>query len=63
MTRPRILIVEDDDGLRQVIHIQLEREGYETSSAPSAEEALPILEKSPHHLVITDLGPAGNVGN
>jgi DNA-binding NtrC family response regulator len=62
MTRPRILIVEDDEGLRQVIHIQLEREGYEIASTPSAEEALAILEKSPHHLVITDLGLPGISG-
>jgi DNA-binding NtrC family response regulator len=62
MTRPRILIVEDDDGLRQVIHIQLEREGYEVSSALSAEQALATLEKSPHHLVITDLGLPGMLG-
>ncbi|MGA7237889.1 MAG: sigma-54 dependent transcriptional regulator [Bryobacteraceae bacterium] len=62
MTRPRILIVEDDGGLRQVIHIQLEREGYEISSVSSAEEGLAVLEKSPHHLVITDLGLPGMSG-
>src|ERR1700744_1088555 len=62
MTRPRIMIVEDDDGLRQVIHIQLEREGFEITSTPSAEEALAILEKSPQHLVITDLGLPGISG-
>jgi two-component system NtrC family response regulator len=55
MTPARVLIIEDDDSLRQVLHIQLEREGYETSSAASGEEAFPILEKWPHHLVITDL--------
>lgn len=62
MNTGRILIVEDDDNLRQVIHIQLEREGYETRSAASAEEAIPILEKSSHHLVLTDLNLPGVSG-
>jgi two-component system NtrC family response regulator len=50
-----VLIVEDDDTLRHVMHVQLEREGYETNSTVSAEDALPLLEKSPHQLVLTDL--------
>ena len=58
----RILIVEDDNNLRQVIQIELEHEGYETRSAASAEEALPIIEKSFHDLVITDLNLAGISG-
>jgi len=62
MSSGRLLIVEDDEGLRQVLHIQLEHEGYETRSASSAEEALPILEKFPHQLVITDLNLPGASG-
>jgi two-component system, NtrC family, response regulator len=62
MNPGRVLVIEDDDNLRQVIQIQLEREGYDTRSAPSAEEAIPILEKSPHHLVLTDLNLPGISG-
>jgi two-component system, NtrC family, response regulator len=62
MPKDRILIVEDDDGLRQVTQVQLEREGYETSSALSAEVALPILEKSSQQLVIVDLHLPGMSG-
>ena len=51
----RILIVEDDDSQRQAMRIQLSREGYETSSAADVAQAIPILEKSPQHLVLTDL--------
>lgn len=58
----RLLIVEDDEGLRQVLQIQLEHEGYETRSASSAEEALPVLEKVPHDVVITDLNLPGASG-
>jgi two-component system NtrC family response regulator len=62
MPRDRILIVEDDDGQRQGTQVQLEREGYETSSAMSAELAIPILEKALHQLVITDLQLPGMSG-
>src|SRR5438132_1676929 len=63
MNSARILIVEDDDNLRQVIQIQLAREGYETSSASSAEEAVTILDKSLFQLVLTDLSlPGGDDG-
>jgi DNA-binding NtrC family response regulator len=62
MSSGRILIVEDDESLRMVMRVQLEREGYETSSASSAEDALPVLEKSSHSLVITDLHLPGISG-
>jgi DNA-binding NtrC family response regulator len=62
MPKDRILIVEDDEGHRQVTQVQLEREGYETNSALSAEMALPILERSLHQLVITDLHLPGMSG-
>lgn len=62
MSSARLLIVEDDDGLRQVLQIQMEHEGYETRSAASVEEALPILEKIPHDVVITDLNLPGASG-
>jgi DNA-binding NtrC family response regulator len=62
MTKDRILIVEDDEGLLQVIQVQLDREGYEASAAPSAELAIPILEKSLQQLVITDLHLPGMSG-
>ena len=62
MPLERILIVEDDENLREVTHAQLEREGYEMSSAISGEQAIPILEKNPHQLIITDLNLPGMSG-
>ena len=62
MSSGKILIVEDDDSLRSVMQVQLAREGYETSSVSTAEEALPILEKSFQNLVITDLHLPGISG-
>jgi len=62
MPKDRVLIVEDDDGQRQVTQVQLEREGYETNSVYSAELALPILERDLHQLVIADLHLPGMSG-
>ena len=61
-TGARVLIVEDDDSLRQAMHAQLAKEGYLTASAVDAPEAFKILEKSPHQLVITDLNLPGISG-
>src|SRR5215467_4962477 len=62
MTPDRILIVEDDETVRQATHMQLVREGYEVVSAGSAEEAIAILDKTPQQLVIADLNLPGLSG-
>jgi len=62
MCKDRILIVDDDDGLREATNLQLASEGYETSSALSAELALPILEKASPELLIVDLQLPGMSG-
>ena len=62
MIPARLLIVEDDEGLGEVLRIHLEHEGFETRSVSSAEEALPLLEKFPQDLVLTDLNLPGASG-
>jgi two-component system, NtrC family, response regulator len=60
--RPRVLVVEDDDSLRQVMQAQLAKEGYEALTAPDVPTALITLEKSLPQLVITDLNLPGLSG-
>jgi two-component system NtrC family response regulator len=62
MASSRILVVEDDDGLRQAMHAQLTREGYETRSADDFVAAISILEKTPQDLIIADLNLPGSSG-
>jgi DNA-binding NtrC family response regulator len=62
MNTRRVLIVEDDDSLRQVMHIQLSRDGYDTVSVPDVAEAISVLEKDPKDLVLTDLNLPGISG-
>ena len=62
MRRGRILIVEDDETLRRVTQLHLEKQGYFTSVASDAAQAMTTLQRDHHDLVISDLhlpGPSG----
>lgn len=51
----KILIVEDDAGLRQGLEINLRLEGYETAQAADGEEAIRAFQASTPDLVLLDL--------
>ncbi|PKQ32638.1 MAG: DNA-binding response regulator [Actinobacteria bacterium HGW-Actinobacteria-2] len=52
----RILIVEDEDGLRRALSINLRARGYEVETAATATAALRIAAAGRLDLVIVDLG-------
>lgn len=62
MRRGRILVVEDDDTLRRVTQLQLEKKGYSISVAGDAGQALKILESQHQDLVLSDLHLPGMSG-
>jgi two-component system KDP operon response regulator KdpE len=51
----RILVVDDEAGIRKVARDALERAGHEVDTAVDGEEALNVLEEKEYALVITDL--------
>ena len=51
----RVLIVEDERDIRDLVVHHLERDGYQVSTAGSGEEALLRVGKSPPDLVLLDL--------
>jgi DNA-binding response OmpR family regulator len=51
----RLLVVDDDEGVRRIVAALLKDEGYETSTASNAAEALDVLRREPFALVITDI--------
>ena len=57
-----ILVVDDDQGMRDYLEIMLSREGYDVSTAPGGKEALTLCKKRAFDLVITDLKMAGMDG-
>ncbi len=50
-----ILVVEDNEKLRQLISIHLKRAGYNVFEAGSGVEALQIIEQVAIHLIILDI--------
>jgi excisionase family DNA binding protein len=54
---PVVLIVDDDDRLREYVRVNLEMEGYEVREARSADEGLSMLEEdsTPPDLVLLDV--------
>jgi DNA-binding NtrC family response regulator len=51
----RILVVDDDPGLSEVIGLLLEREGYAVRLAATLKEGLAVVESGAADLVVTDL--------
>jgi DNA-binding response OmpR family regulator len=57
---PRVLVVDDDEEARLMVHTLLETEGYEVSMAKDGFEALDTLKMDPDfNLVILDLSMPG----
>ncbi len=62
MIAGRVLVVEDDDSLRRVTQMHLDKFGFATATTSDAEQALHTLEQSPFDVVITDLHLPGMSG-
>lgn len=63
MTELKILVVDDEDMIRENLVAFLEDEGYEVISAASAEEALELLSREPADIGIVDMRLPGMDGN
>lgn len=57
-----ILVVDDDTLMRRSLSFNLEKSGYRTSRAASAEDALEISRRDPPDLVLLDIGLPGMDG-
>ncbi|MDH3733750.1 MAG: sigma-54 dependent transcriptional regulator [Gemmatimonadota bacterium] len=58
----RVLIVEDDAGLRTLLSELLQGEGYETLPAENGEDGLRILQRQPVDIVLLDINLPGMHG-
>jgi DNA-binding response OmpR family regulator len=58
----RILLVEDDESVRDFVHRTLVRAGYEVEDAPDGEVALQAYGRLASDLVITDIVMPGKEG-
>ena len=51
----KILVVDDEEGARELFSTILTDEGYEVTLANNGEEALALFKNNPFNLVITDI--------
>jgi len=58
----RILVIDDDDGLRESLQLVLSAEGYEVSGAADASSALATVESSSFDVILCDLRMPGMDG-
>ena len=59
MARATILLVDDDDALRQTLAAVLEEHGYEVTTAGSVSEALKLITAGSYDVLLSDLHMPG----
>jgi excisionase family DNA binding protein len=59
---PMILLVDDDERVRELVRVNLEFEGYQVREAGSAEEGLAAVEDAPPDLILLDVMMPGTDG-
>lgn len=62
MRRDRILVVDDNPANLKLVRVLLASEGYEVETAPDAEQALPMLERTRPALILMDVQLPGMSG-
>ena len=60
--RGKILIVDDEPDIREMLSRWLGSEGYECAAASNGEQAIGLLESQEFHLVVTDVMMPGMSG-
>lgn len=60
--RPRVLLVEDQDSVRDLLTTVLERNGFDVVSAPSGEVALDLASDASFDILLTDFVLPGMTG-
>ncbi|HSG98736.1 MAG TPA: sigma-54 dependent transcriptional regulator [candidate division Zixibacteria bacterium] len=58
----RILLADDDDALRRVLHYKLSHAGYVVTPAVDGRQALDLLRRDPFDLLLTDMKMPGLSG-
>jgi two-component system, OmpR family, alkaline phosphatase synthesis response regulator PhoP len=61
MEKYRILVVDDEEDICEILKYNLVQSGYEVDTVSSAEDAIPML-KNPYHIILLDIMMAGMSG-
>jgi CheY-like chemotaxis protein len=52
---PKILLVEDDDVIREIYAMKFELEGFPTATAENGEIALQVVDEFDPHIILLDM--------
>jgi len=55
MSKLKILLVDDDPNIRQLLNLYLEKEGFEVTMADRGDTALKLFRESPPNLILLDI--------
>ena len=55
MLKTKILLVDDDPNIRQLVNLYLEKEGFEVDMAARGDDALKMFKESPPNLMLLDI--------
>jgi len=55
MSMLKILLVDDDPNIRQLVNLYLEKEGFEVAMAARGDDALKMFKESPPNLILLDI--------
>jgi two-component system nitrogen regulation response regulator NtrX len=62
MPKPRILVIDDDAGIRESLRMTLEYDGYDVAGAATGQEGLALVEREAPDLVLLDVKMPGMDG-
>jgi DNA-binding response OmpR family regulator len=60
--KPRLLVVDDEETLRELYRLELGEDGYEVHTAANAKEAITRLAAAKYELIILDIQMPGMSG-
>ncbi len=60
--KPKLLLIDDEEGIRTVLGLYLEDEGYQVLTAASGEEGLDVFRREQPPIVLTDIKMPGMGG-
>ena len=55
MANERVMVVDDEESIREWLSIALKKQGYEVKCAENGEEALKLYKKDKYDAIITDI--------
>ena len=60
--KPKLLVVDDEENLRELYRLELEDEGYEVHIAANARDAIKMLSDAKYDVIILDIQMPGMTG-